>query len=262
MTSTATSLGKSNYSEFYDAAPPEPHLLYQGEILVDVPVLSMPKPTRWLLLRTQSGKTIHDALQNGNLGGRVKVLDSNMTAIMWDAAGVEGDYAIGLISKRPVLVLSQTCDVQNKDFIQVAPIYKPQDESYIGKLTRGEVISAFRLKPHLPDWNGEMYADLEQIQAIHKSYRKSPPRHFRLSQSSVLHLQRAITKYFGRPNSFRAGDDRAPRSATYLCTQCIYRDALVTKLELQNGEDFTNCPACDGVDWIIQLGSLAITTRS
>jgi hypothetical protein len=251
---------------FYDdAAPLEPHSIYQGEILIGIPVVAMPKALRWLLLRTGKGDPIHDVLGMGQTPKTVKVYDSNLTDIVWENdTGPDGDYAMARLSKRPTIVLSQTCDVEHKDFIQVAPIYPaPEDDSYVGKLVRDEILSAFHLPKHPPDWQGTMYADFEQIQAVHKSYRKPPKRqpeyrHFRLSPQNILKLQRSLTRYFGRPNSFDAGRDLAPRKAVYLCVQCFHQNGSITKVELEERGEFSACATCGGTSWTIQLGSLAV----
>jgi len=121
VSSTATTPGEAQ-DDFYDATPLEPQLLYQGEILVDVPILNMPKPSRWLLLRTaRTGRRVNEALENGAVPGTVRVLDSNQSREQWYGDGL-GDFAMAQLDKKPVLVLSQTCDIQNKDFIQIAPI--------------------------------------------------------------------------------------------------------------------------------------------
>jgi hypothetical protein len=239
--------------EFYDAAPLEPHLLYQGEILVEVPFLNMPKETRWLLLRTRSGRPVDVALEQGNLGGIVRVLDSNQSRVEWYDA-TEGDFAMARLSKRPVLMLSQTCDVQTKEFIQIAPIFPAEGASdHLNKLRHGLMISAFWLKPNPPHL-AESYADFELIQAVHKSYIKRllPSQHFRLTQSRTRELQRFITRYFGRPNSFDAGSDRAPRDGTYLCVACFYLDAKISAVTLTEGENFENCNACGGRGWVLK----------
>src|SRR5258708_5793199 len=103
----------------------------------------MPKDTRWLLLRTKSGKMVNDALQSGTLGGLVKVLDSNQSNEEWYNA-TDGDFVMARLSKRPVLVLSQTCDVQTKQFIQVAPIFAAEGANdHLDRLRKGQILSAF-----------------------------------------------------------------------------------------------------------------------
>jgi hypothetical protein len=254
VTSIATTLGEEKPDDFYDSAPLEPHLLYQGEILVDVPILRMPKPLRWLLLRTWSGKRVDEALQYGAAGNRVKVLDSNQTKEEWQA-DKSGDFAMAILDKRPVLVLNQTCDVQSKDFIQVAPIFPAEGETEdLKKLMNGERYSAFWLKKHPPEMFEESYADIELMQAVDKSYikRVNPEQHFRLNSERIRLLQRTLTRYFGRPNSFDSRVDSVPRTGTYLCVNCFYMDAHVTSVSLVEGSKFMTCETCGGTAWVIK----------
>lgn len=236
---------------FYDAAPPEPHLIYQGEILVEVPLLLVQKETRWLLLRTRSGRTIHEALKDGGIGGTVQVLDSHLSEEKWRNA-YDGDSAVAYLTKRPVLVLTQTCDIEHKDFIQVAPIY-PADPDDIEKLKTGnDSYSAFYLAarpPHLPT---ESFADLERMQAVHKTYIRhlKQEQHFRLTSTNVQELQRYITRYFGRPNSYDARTDSAPMTGTYLCVDCFYLDGIATAADLKAADHFYECEICHGVKWV------------
>jgi len=252
-----STLGNSptQQSDFYDAAPLEPHLLYQGEILVDVPILNMPKDRRWLLLRTKSGDRLDAALLKSNIR-LARVLDSNLTELEWKAAP-EGDFAMAVLSKRPVLVLSQTCDVQTKDFIQIAPIYDAvgTDEE-LERLKKGLLFSAFYLKQHPPELPNESYADFELIQAVHKSYRKPirAEQHFRLKPPHVRELQRQITRYFGRPNSFDVETDTVPRTGRYLCVPCFYLAETVTHQDRVEGEPFEKCSVCQGERWVFKEG--------
>jgi hypothetical protein len=261
VSSSATTPGEAPPDDFYDATPLEPHLFYQGEVLVDVPLLNIPKPPRWLLLRTASGRRVHEALEHGAKPGTVRVLDSNMSREQWYADGL-GDYAMALLDKCPVLVLSQTCDVQNKDFIQVAPILPVSTEGEeaapedLDNLRNGDIINAFWLKPHPPEIRTHHFADLTLIQAVHKTYLKGirPQQHFRLSADRTLLLQQFITRYFGRPNSFDSRSDKAPRAGTYLCVSCFYRGARITATTLEEGTAFLDCPTCGPAHWILQGG--------
>ena len=169
MSSSATTPGETDNKQFYDAAPLEPHLLYQGEILVEVPFVNMPKDARWLLLRTRSGKPVDEALQQGNLGGIVKVLDSNQSKIEWYDA-TDGDFAMARLSKRPVLMLSQTCDVQTKEFIQVAPIFPADGASQsLGQIAGGTDHVSVLVKGKSPASYRKL-CGFRTIQAVHKSY--------------------------------------------------------------------------------------------
>jgi len=97
---------------------------------------------------------VEEALEHGAKPGTVKALDSNQSSEQWYSDGL-GDYAMAVLDKRPVLALSQTCDVQNKDYIQIAPIFpvsvEEAEAADVDKLKKGDIISAFWLKPHPPE---------------------------------------------------------------------------------------------------------------
>jgi hypothetical protein len=252
--STASTPGDEDPDDFYDAAPLEPHLVYQGEVLFNVPILSMPKPPCWQLLRTRSGKRVDEALEHGNLGGLVKVLDSNLSKEEWQADN-RGDFAMAILDKNPVLVLNQTCDVQTNDFLQVAPIFPARtDTNHLERLRAGNIYSAFWLRPHPPEIPVDSYADLELIQAVHKSYFKRTDRHFRLSPERTRGLQRTVTHYFGRPNSFDSRSEIAPRAGTYLCVGCFYMHGRISGATMEEGSPFSDCPTCGPAHWILQGG--------
>lgn len=240
--------------DFYDAAPLEPHLLYQGEILVDVPILNIEKPSRWQLLRTRSGKRLDDALQHGNIGGTVFVVDSNQSKEEWQK-DKRGDYVAAMLDKSPVVVLNQTCDIQTKTFLQVAPIYPANTEpEYLGKLMKGEIYSVFGLKERRPEIEKISYADFELIQAVHKSFLKRihAGQHFRLNSDRVRELQRAITRYFGRPNSFDSRVDKAPATGTYLCLKCFYKHERLNSIAFTEGTPLRDCPFCGDTNWALK----------
>jgi hypothetical protein len=255
VSSSANTPGEPNLEDFYDCSPVEQDQLYQGEIIVDVPILIMPKTMGgWTLLRTRSGRRIDEALQHGSISGPVNVLNSNQSKEQWYSDD-RGDFAMALLDKRPSLVLSQTCDVQTKNFIQVAPIYPAtSSEEALERLKTGRIYSAFWLKAHPPEIPQDSYADLERLQAIHKSYIKriKQEQHFRLKADRIRLLQRAITNYFGRPNSYDARNDKAPSCGAYLCVWCFYMDGVVTQAQLDQGSPFTLCPTCGHDQWVMK----------
>lgn len=249
MSSSANIPGDVGLDDFYDAAPLEPHLLYQGEILIDVPILTMPKQTRWLLLKSKPDQRVEP-------GNWVKVLDSNQTKEQWDASN-HGDFAVALLDKNPVLVLNQTCSVQSNDHLQVAPIFPAEAENEdLEKLKNGEIFSAFWLKQHPPEIMKDSYADLELMQAVHKSYirRIRQQQHFRLNSERTRMLEGALTRYFGRPNSFDSRSDVVARTGTYLCVKCFHQNgrATPTAEPLQEGSKFQPCSVCGGTQWTLK----------
>lgn len=258
---SATSSSNPQSETFYATDPLESDLLYQGEILVDVPILRMPLPSRWLLLRTQSGKPVDAALNYGAGAkeNRVRVLDSNQSALEW-SNGNQGDFVMGVLHKAPVLVVSQNCDLATKDYAHVAPIFPvdPDDDFKLSSLLGGAIMDAFSLNPHPPHWDSYAFADLGLLQAVHKSYFKRvlADKHFRLSASTVLQLQRHLSRFFGRPNAFDIKTDVVPRDGVYMCIRCFYFGAKVTSMDLKAGARFQLCPDCESGQWVPHLGSI------
>jgi hypothetical protein len=212
--------------------------------------ISFWKPPAWVPPR---------ALENGTTPGTVRVLDSNQSHEQWYADRL-GDCALAQLDKRPVLVLSQTCDIENKDFIQIAPILPasaPGEElsaEELDTLKRGDIINAYWLKPHPPEIQTHSFADFTLIQAVHTSYvrRIRPDQHFRLRPDWTRLLQQRITRYFGRPNSFDSRSDRAPRAGTYLCVSCFYMQGRITEATLEEGATFPTCSRCDPTHWVLR----------
>ena len=220
----------------------------------------MPQPSRWLVLRTNSGKRIDEALNYGKAAAenRVRVLDSNLSGLEWQDSKL-GDFVVGVLDKRPALVLSQNCDIANRDFIQVAPIISIESSTgeHMDLLKTHSILDSFYLKPHPPEWVTEAYVDLERIQSVHRTYIKNIPseNHFRLSDTNILLLQRQLTRFFGRPNSYDANSDLAPRDGRYLCTLCFYKRGIATSASLTEKSRFPVCDICGGVGWVAQFES-------
>jgi hypothetical protein len=254
VSSSTTTPGNPDPNDFYDAAPLEPHLLYQGEILVNVPIIIMPKPPQWRLLRSYDEVPLHEQFKKGRNPRSVRVLDAGKFDIEWDGSSHDGDYVMGRLCKAPALILSQTCDVQDKDFVQVAPIFPAvgNNPEYIGRLEAGKIFSAFHLKARPPELGGPSFADFERMQAVHKSYirKLDAKQHFRLKEDRVRLLQRALTRYFGRPNSYDVEADKVPGSGVYMCVQCFYSDGNATAVTLEKDGEFQNCTVCGGHLWV------------
>ena len=160
----------------------------------------------------------------------------------------------GVLDKSPAVVLSQIYDVQSRNFLQIARIFPVgADTAYLGKLKNRKVLSAVWMPTHPPEFTGECYADLEQIQTIHKTClrRIRPAQHFRLSAHRTRLLQQTLTRYFGRPNSYDSHSDSAPSSGFYLCARCFYMHGNVTSIELPEGASFLDCSTCASTPWVI-----------
>jgi hypothetical protein len=243
---------------FYDSEPLERELLYQGEIVIETPIFQMPQPSRWLVLRTQSNRRVDEALNYGAVAkeNRVRVLDSNQFPLEWKDSQL-GDFVVGILDKSPAIVLSQNCDIANKEYIQIAPIIpvSATDTDLLDKLKRHAIINAFYMKPHPPEWETDAYVEFQLIQSVHRTYVKTieSKNHFRLSTAKVLLLQRDLTRFFGRPNCYDVNSDTVPRDGEYLCLGCFYWRATITKVVLKSGGSFPLCDKCEGGQWVPRL---------
>jgi len=221
----------------------------------------MPNPSRWLLLRTRSGRRVDEALNYGAgaAQNQVRVLDSNQFPIEWNDSQF-GDFVMGILDKSPALVLSQNCDIATKDYVQIAPIIQvdPEDIGKVGRLKSHAILDSFYLAPHPPQWEGDAYADFELMQSVHKSYLKSIPSgsHFRISAPNVLVLQGYITRYFGRPNAYDANADKVPRDGTYMCIACFYHRGIITSVSACKDDTLSCCEKCGGTGWVPKLDSI------
>src|SRR5262245_14773279 len=102
---------------------PFPHQrpLYQGDIVSGVPVLAVPpNQTRWVLLRppTNSGITLENALR----GQRPNVFVPRSEEALPDAWQLSAELVVAKALKTPVIIVTQTCDLDHRKHFQVAPI--------------------------------------------------------------------------------------------------------------------------------------------
>ena len=71
-----------------------------------------------------------------------------IAAAIFAARDLASDWN-GVLDKSPAVVLSQTGDVQSKNFLQIAPIFPVgADTAYLGKLKNRKVLSAVWMPTH------------------------------------------------------------------------------------------------------------------
>lgn len=109
------------------------------------------------------------------------------------------------------------------------------------------MIALSTLKPRFADvcGSGKLENDLTSAGRVHPQTNVS---------SSIAHpiLQRFISRYFGRPNSFNARTDSVPVQGTYLCVACFYVEGHVTAVSLNQGSQFPYCQTCRGTQWSLK----------
>jgi hypothetical protein len=226
---------------WYDTDP-DPTGFFQGDILEDVAVVFMPPAGsgKWVLLRPGLPLTRAQALA----GNTPKVFRPFVAGAAPEEWSTPDELVLAKATKRAVMVITQTCDLERRNFVQVAPVYAAQTLSpnKQASLEKNEVNYLFFLPiaPSLPD---KSFADLSQIMSVHNSYMKEAKLKRRLSNEARARLQMHLANLHGRPFGF-AAVDTVSQSGDYLCLRCFLTAAVVEKGTLVAGAMFGECNRC------------------
>jgi hypothetical protein len=229
---------------------------YQGDIIRDVPVLFLPdKISKWFLLRPgpKSPKLVDDILK----GEICKWLESTPEGQLKDRwqHGDKSELVAAMAQLNDVIILTQTCDIQNRSFYQIAPVFPESKlkQSALQHLRENDLQYAFYLPAVPPYVKENSYADLSYSCAVPKAYF---PKDLvqarlaaRLTNIARIELQSQLLNYFGRPFGFGARD-RAITKGEYGCVACFFRFGKSVKLTFEAGANFGPCPECNQTLWI------------
>jgi len=154
-----------------------------------------------------------------------------------------------------IIILTQTCDLDNRSYYQIAPLYAEtkQKESAVEHLRNNGLNYAFYLPAKAPYIIENSYADLSQTCVVPKAYFPKSSIAVRLAARLTstyrAALQAQVAHYFGRPFGFSA-KDRAVVTADYACVSCFYGSGVLVKTTFQAGTHFTPCETCGAELWI------------
>lgn len=110
-------------NQWYESAA-EVTTFNQGDILDGIPTVTMsPASDRWILLRPTPPVTVVDALA-GNIPKTFRPHVEQAAPDRW-VGGQELVLAKGL--KRRVMLVNHGCDIDNRKYYQVAPVYAAAD---------------------------------------------------------------------------------------------------------------------------------------
>ena len=239
---------------WYDPHP-DPSSIYQGDLLVDVPVVLMPPAGDgpWVLLRPSLPLTLEDALA-GNIPKIFRPHAENASNVMAWTGQQELVLAKGI--KTPIIVVTQTCDIDRRRFIHVAPVYGVEglDQRKIESLALNEIQYWFYLPDNPPARPVRQFADLSQIVPVHNSYLRRARRLERLTPLATTELQKKLASFHGRPFGFNTRD-AVPQDADYVCARCFYVYAQITRRTIPAGQQFPPYERC-GADvlWVKLVG--------
>ena len=201
-----------------------------------------------MLLRPTSGTTPLEALEGRTPKGFVPRFEGTLSD-----AWVHGrEYVLALAERRTVMIVTQTCDIDNRNFIQVSPVCRTDKmlPEKLSSLESDEIRYMFYLPPDSKRVTEKSYADLSQSTPIHKSYLKAGLLVVRLSPARTAKLQTKLADLQGRQFGFNSRD-RAPQTAEYVCANCFFTSASVQRLKMTQGSSFPPCKLCgENVLWV------------
>ncbi len=218
--------------------------LYQGDILEGVPVVVMPPASGrpWTILKPSPPVSRDQALLGmlpKNFYPRPKEPDPEVWVEQQELVLAKG-------IKTRIAVLTQSCDLVHRNYIQVAPVYSSDrlGDMKQQSLRLLDIVYMFYLPPNganLP----ESYVDLSQIVSIHRSYLKTATAKIQLSATATIALQTHLADFFGRPFGFNIRD-LVPSPGSYVCINCFHTRLAIQQLLQVVGEPFRPCPGCGG----------------
>lgn len=242
-------------ADWYDREP-DLTSFYQGDIIRDVPIIFLPdKISKWFILRpgANSKKHVDDILR----GEICKWFEASPAGQLKDAwkFGDGQEYVAARAFLVNAIILTQTCDLENRSYYQVAPVYPEtqQKASSLDKLRENRLYYAFYLPAVAPYISTNSYADLSHTCIVPKAYfpRDSVVAMLaaRLTNLARTALQEHLAEFFGRPFGF-SERDKARATAEYACVSCFYRKGDLRRRQFQEGSHFETCPSCGDTRWI------------
>lgn len=229
-------------AEWYDANP-DITSLYQGDVVTGVPVVFMPPSGDgpWVLLRPSSPVTHAEALA----GSIPKVFRPHVADALNDAWATNEELVLAKGVRTKVMIATQTCDLDRRKFIQVAPVYEASTLSPGRQTSLGvnEINYMFYFPDDPPKLQQKHFADLSQITSVHRSYFKGSNLVKRLTGRATVELQKQLATVHGRPFGFNTQDD-VPQSTEYSCANCFFSSMAIQRHVIPIGQKFPPCPAC------------------
>jgi hypothetical protein len=241
--------------DWYDPHP-QPTSFYQGDVIRDVPVIFLPdKISKWLILRSdpRANKLTDDVL-GGQICKWFEVRVEGSLADKWQF-GEREEFVAAKARLMTVVILTQTCDLENRNYYQIAPVYpeNKQKENIREQLRENELYYAFYLPAHAPHIPVNSYVDIAHTTFMPKAYfPKNTVEAMlaaRLTDRARTALQEQVARYFGRPFGFNMRD-KVEQTSEYACVTCFYTRGNAVKREFQVGTNFRQCDACGDGRWI------------
>ncbi len=231
--------------DWYDGNP-DLSSKYQGDVLEDVAILVPPPAGKGLyLLRPSSPVTVSEAL-----AGRVpKWFLPRAEKDLADAWETGAEYVLTRARRGRVQIVTQTCDLDRRPAVQVAPVREivTLENDKKRDSVRGNEVGYFQYLPATEKFP-DSYSDLSQMTWLPRSALQSAPILSRFTPSALIAFQRKVSLLHGRPFTFTSSD-QVPQGGRYLCYICFAVHSQIREIEATDGT-FPQCQACGEAHWI------------
>jgi hypothetical protein len=236
--------------DWYDNDP-DVSRLYQGDVIESVPVVFGPrKSKRWILLRPQPIGTPIESAESG----LPKSFRADVDAKFSSAWQKQEELVLARASVGRIMIVSQSCDLDWRKRIQVAPVGEAEHDfsgDDLKHLLDNNIGYLFVLPGDPPHFSAS-YADLSRITGVDASYFRPDALVKRLSSRGMMELQKSLSDFYGRPFGFNTEDTVPPQAAMYACASCFLQGGSPAKKRIaSSGEHFPPCPVCGNkVLWV------------
>jgi hypothetical protein len=169
---------------------------------------------------------------------------------------MSAEVVLAKASLAPVMLVTQSCDIDHRKHYQVAPVIDVAalNPRKLQSLREGEVGYWYHLPGHSDQFPTEMYADLTRMTSVHRSYFQTPEVIARLTNAERSRFQAAVAEFHGTPFGFNTRD-RVLEVGAYSCVSCFHRGEREIVQLAAVGEQFPECGRC-GADalWLLLGG--------
>jgi hypothetical protein len=239
--------------DWYDQNP-DLTSFYQGDIIRDVPVVFLPdKISKWMLLRPNlKGKQHVDDVLGGQICKWFEAHPEGQLQDRWQFGDRE-EFVAAKAQLSTVAILTQTCDIERRNYYQIAPVRPETQQAKLEQLRSNELNYAFYLPAVAPYIEQNSYIELAHTGLMPKAYfpRNAVRERLaaRLTEVARTLLQEQLKHFFSRPFGFGVRDD-VQVAAEYVCVTCFYIAGQAVRRNLETGTKFPTCEQCGEARWI------------
>ena len=226
-------------AEFYDGA--RVPYLQQGDVLSEVPLLSPPPGSEFVLLRNYE---THRPWDRRGPGVVAALAESDVEDPFSDGSPEH----VAVSAQRGVaMLITQTCNLSGDEHEHwlVAPIYTVGDKRIdLGNLFGGKIENLFGLVAHPTGLYGVSYALLSDLRSIRRDSVDILDKIVSLSAGYQAKLAEQIARALARDWGYAAGEI-VPRTGRYRCLRCNrWYDVANPIQEFTAGASFPPCEKC------------------